>query len=86
MATKSASEGAGRRLVIVESPAKARTIAGYLGPEFAVEAAFVVPINPFSGRELDIVDAHPGAAVANEFSFVERVQRLGHRIVIRLSG
>ncbi|NLT55083.1 MAG: type I DNA topoisomerase [Actinomycetales bacterium] len=39
MATKSASEGAGRRLVIVESPAKARTIAGYLGPEFAVEAS-----------------------------------------------
>jgi DNA topoisomerase I len=28
-----------RRLVIVESPAKARTIAGYLGPEFEVEAS-----------------------------------------------
>ncbi len=30
---------AGRRLVIVESPKKARTIAGYLGPEFDVEAS-----------------------------------------------
>ncbi|MFV0253481.1 MAG: type I DNA topoisomerase [Beutenbergiaceae bacterium] len=30
---------AGRKLVIVESPAKARTIAGYLGPEFDVEAS-----------------------------------------------
>jgi DNA topoisomerase I len=30
---------AGRRLVIVESPTKARTIAGYLGPEFEVEAS-----------------------------------------------
>ena len=28
-----------KRLVIVESPAKARTIAGYLGKEFAVESS-----------------------------------------------
>jgi DNA topoisomerase I len=31
--------GAGRRLVIVESPAKARTIAGYLGPGYLVESS-----------------------------------------------
>ena len=37
MATSKAP--AGRRLVIVESPTKARTIAGYLGPEFEVEAS-----------------------------------------------
>ena len=30
---------AGRKLVIVESPAKARTIAGYLGDDFTVEAS-----------------------------------------------
>ena len=54
--------------------------------ELAVEAAFVVPVNPFSGRDLDIIDADPGAAVSNQFSFVERVQRLGHGIVITLSG
>ena len=30
---------AGRKLVIVESPAKARTIAGYLGSEYEVEAS-----------------------------------------------
>ncbi|MCX9191438.1 type I DNA topoisomerase [Carbonactinospora thermoautotrophica] len=29
----------GRRLVIVESPAKAKTIKGYLGPEYVVEAS-----------------------------------------------
>ena len=28
-----------RRLVIVESPAKAKTIAGYLGPGYTVEAS-----------------------------------------------
>ncbi|GAB47432.1 type I DNA topoisomerase [Mobilicoccus pelagius] len=33
------SESATRRLVIVESPAKAKTIAGYLGPGYEVEAS-----------------------------------------------
>src|SRR6187431_3681729 len=28
-----------KRLVIVESPAKARTIAGYLGPDYVVESS-----------------------------------------------
>jgi DNA topoisomerase I len=37
VATSKASSG--RRLVIVESPRKARTIAEYLGPEFDVEAS-----------------------------------------------
>jgi DNA topoisomerase-1 len=36
--TKSAA-GNGDRLVIVESPAKARTIAGYLGPGYVVESS-----------------------------------------------
>ena len=31
--------GDGHRLVIVESPAKARTIAGYLGPGYTVESS-----------------------------------------------
>ena len=43
MATKAASgtatSTARKRLVIVESPAKARTIAGYLGPGYEVEAS-----------------------------------------------
>jgi DNA topoisomerase-1 len=34
-----AGNGGGRRLVIVESPAKARTIAGYLGPGYVVESS-----------------------------------------------
>jgi DNA topoisomerase I len=38
-ATNNLSTGAERRLVIVESPAKARTIAGYLGPGFVVKSS-----------------------------------------------
>jgi DNA topoisomerase-1 len=34
-----ATGGPRRRLVIVESPAKARTIAGYLGPDYVVESS-----------------------------------------------
>ncbi|MGZ4473142.1 MAG: toprim domain-containing protein, partial [Nocardioidaceae bacterium] len=44
MATKKSSAagngtGAGHKLVIVESPAKARTIAGYLGRGYVVESS-----------------------------------------------
>jgi DNA topoisomerase-1 len=37
--TRPAADGDVRRLVIVESPAKARTIAGYLGPGYVVESS-----------------------------------------------
>src|SRR5213082_1209707 len=33
------TNGGGRRLVIVESPSKARTIGGYLGPNYVVESS-----------------------------------------------
>ena len=36
---EASSDGDRRRLVIVESPAKARTIAGYLGPGYVVESS-----------------------------------------------
>jgi DNA topoisomerase I len=39
VARNSASNGAGHKLVIVESPAKARTIAGYLGRGYVVESS-----------------------------------------------
>lgn len=38
-AANGTSNGAGRRLVIVESPAKARKIASFLGPEYVVESS-----------------------------------------------
>ena len=37
--TASRSSGGIRRLVIVESPTKARKIAGYLGPNYVVESS-----------------------------------------------
>jgi DNA topoisomerase-1 len=37
--SKSAENGSGHKLVIVESPAKARTIAGYLGRDYVVESS-----------------------------------------------
>ncbi|MDF2968678.1 MAG: topoisomerase [Nocardioidaceae bacterium] len=39
MTTQSSASGGGMRLVIVESPAKARTIAGYLGSGYVVESS-----------------------------------------------
>src|SRR6478672_2996409 len=42
-----------KRLVIVESPAKARTIAGYLGPDFVVESS-VGHIRDLPQRAADI--------------------------------
>ncbi|MCF6522588.1 type I DNA topoisomerase [Streptomyces sp. JJ36] len=39
MSPSSETTQGGRRLVIVESPAKAKTIKGYLGPDYVVEAS-----------------------------------------------
>jgi DNA topoisomerase I len=38
-ASKAGDNGGGRRLVIVESPAKARKISSYLGPQYVVESS-----------------------------------------------
>ncbi len=54
---KAAAAGAngGRRLVIVESPAKARTIAGYLGKDYVVESS-IGHIRDMPGSAADIPD------------------------------
>ncbi|MGI8479464.1 MAG: type I DNA topoisomerase [Gaiellaceae bacterium] len=46
----------GKRLVIVESPAKARTIAGYLGKDFTVESS-IGHIRDLPDRASDVPDA-----------------------------
>ncbi len=52
--TDTAANGA-RRLVIVESPAKARTIAGYLGKGYVVESS-IGHIRDMPGSAADIPD------------------------------
>jgi len=51
--SETSTDGGGRRLVIVESPAKARTIAGYLGPGFVVESS-IGHIRDLPGRSAEI--------------------------------
>nr|MBA3562024.1 toprim domain-containing protein [Actinomycetota bacterium] len=46
----------GKRLVIVESPAKARTIAGYLGKDFTVESS-IGHIRDLPDRASDVPEA-----------------------------
>jgi len=52
-----------KRLVIVESPAKARTIAGYLGPEFIVESS-VGHIRDLPDSAAEIPEQYKGEAWA----------------------
>jgi DNA topoisomerase I len=52
-----------KRLVIVESPAKARTIAGYLGPEFIVESS-VGHIRDLPDSAAEIPERYKGEAWA----------------------
>jgi len=55
--TETAPDGARRRLVIVESPAKARTIAGYLGRGYVVESS-IGHIRDLPRSAADIPAAH----------------------------
>ncbi|HEY3961060.1 MAG TPA: type I DNA topoisomerase [Gaiellaceae bacterium] len=58
-----AQKGNGRRLVIVESPAKARTIAGYLGPDYMVESS-IGHIRDLPNNASEIPAAQKGEAWA----------------------
>lgn len=42
----------------------------------------VEPVDPLSGRDLDVVDAAPGPKVPDDFGFEQRVQSLGQGIVV----
>jgi len=53
--------------------------------DLAVKPAMVLPMNVFCDHNLEIVDPFPWAKVADHFGFIERVQRLGHRVVIAVT-
>ncbi|WP_066065164.1 type I DNA topoisomerase [Frankia sp. EI5c] len=58
-AARPAASGEGTRLVIVESPAKAKTIAGYLGPGWQVESS-IGHIRDLPRSAADVPPAHKG--------------------------
>ena len=65
MASKASSDSGGstlRRLVIVESPAKAKTIKGYLGPGYTVEAS-VGHIRDLPSKAADVPEKYKGTSM-----------------------
>jgi len=59
VATASETTGGPRRLVVVESPAKARTIAGYLGRNYVVESS-IGHIRDLPRSAADVPASHKG--------------------------
>ncbi|PSL05450.1 DNA topoisomerase I [Haloactinopolyspora alba] len=51
------TNGTSRHLVVVESPAKAKTIAGYLGDDYMVESSFG-HIRDLPSKKTDVPEAH----------------------------
>ena len=58
-------------------PVGGLVLCGWDEPEFAVEASVVEPVDVLGDRELEIADAVPRAAVADQFALEQRVERLG---------
>lgn len=51
-----------------------------------MEAAVVLPVDPFDGGELGLVLCLPGSAASDQFSLVGSVEAFGHGVVIAFSG
>ena len=51
-------------------------------PELAVQPAVVVPVDVLGHGDLQVIDPVPRAFVADEFGLVQRVERLGHRVIV----
>jgi hypothetical protein len=52
-------------------------LGGWDVAELAVEASLVEPVDVLGDGDLDVVDAGPGALVADQLGFEEAVERLG---------
>jgi hypothetical protein len=55
---------------------------GWSVADFAVEPAMVEPVDVFSRRDLQVVDAPPGSFVADQFGLEEGVERLNEGVVV----
>ena len=50
-----------------------------------MQALGVIPVNPFQGREHDVIGPAPRLFPLDELFLIKAVQRLGRRIIIRIS-
>jgi len=51
-----------------------------------VQSTTVVPVDPFQGCDLQVVDGPPGAFRADQFGLVESDDGLGERVVVGIAG
>jgi hypothetical protein len=54
--------------------------------DFAAQASVVEPVDVLSDGDLEVVDAAPGALVADQLGLEQRVERLGERVVVAVAG
>jgi hypothetical protein len=54
--------------------------------DLAVQASVVEPVDVLRDGELEVVDALPGSLVADQLGLEQRVERLGQRVVIAVTG
>jgi hypothetical protein len=57
-------------------------LRGWDEPELAVQAPVVVPVDVLGHGDLEVFDTPPRAFVPHEFGLEQRVERLGHRVVV----
>jgi len=50
------------------------------------QPAVVEPVNPLQGGVLEVVDAPPGAAAADQLGLVQADDRLGQRVVVGVTA
>ena len=50
------------------------------------DSAIIEPVHPFERGELDVFDAPPGAASADDLGLVEAIDRLSERVVIGVTN
>ena len=59
---------------------------GWDAAEVVEQALVVEPVDPFECGELEVVEAAPGSAVADEFGLVEPDDRFGERVVVGVAA
>ena len=61
-------------------------LGGRKESDLAVQASVVEPVDVLSDGDLEVVDALPGSAIADQFGLEQRVERLGQRVEAPMSS